>query len=120
MNGDITENKYVAYNDLGSSDKIYENNENKEKKIMDIMRYNNIEHEMDQHDNDSIFNESQNIEYGQNTDYGFSHEGKNFLYMTYLYVKYVKIMLTLFEKNIYIIDEVRETFTYMDTEGKIC
>ena len=31
--GDITENKYVAYNDLGSNDKIYENNENEEKKL---------------------------------------------------------------------------------------
>ena len=29
-------------------------------------------------------------------------------------------MLTLFEKNIYIIDEVEETLTYMNTEGKIC
>ena len=42
------------------------------------------------------------------------------LYMTYLYVNNVKIMLTLFEKNIYIIDEVEETLTYMNTEGKIC
>ena len=40
--------------------------------------------------------------------------------MTYLYVNNVKIMLTLFEKNIYIIDEVEETLTYMNTEGKIC
>ena len=80
VNGDITGNKYVAYNDLGSNDKIYENNENEEKKIRDIMRYS-IEHEMKQCDNDSIFNESQNIEYGQNTDYEFSHEGKNnFIY----------------------------------------
>ena len=76
MNGDIKGNKYVAYNDLGSNDKIYENNGNEEKKIMNIMRYN-IENEMEQHDNDCIFNESQNIEYGQNIDYGFSHEGKN-------------------------------------------
>ena len=45
------------------------------------MRHN-IEREMQQHDNDSIFNESQNIEYGQNTDYGFRHEGKYILYMT--------------------------------------
>ena len=42
------------------------------------------------------------------------------LYRTYLYVNNVKIMLTLFEKNIYIIDEVEETLTYMNTEGKIC
>ena len=40
VSGNNTGNKYVAYNDLWSNDKIYENNENEEKKIMNIMRYN--------------------------------------------------------------------------------
>ena len=89
------------------------------RKNMYIMRYY-IENEMEQHDNDSIFNESQNIEYGQNIDYGdLVTKVRIILYMTYLHVNYMKIMLILFEKNIYIIDEVRETLTYMDTEGKI-
>ena len=69
------DNKYVAYNDLGTDDTIYENKDNDETNIIGNTN-SDEESEREYNDNGCIFSESDNIEYAQITEYGKGGEGK--------------------------------------------
>ena len=69
------DNKYVAYNDLGTDDTIYENKDNDEKNIIGNTK-SDEESEREYDDNGCLFSESDNIEYAQITEYGKGGEGK--------------------------------------------
>ena len=69
------DNKYVAYNDLGTDDTIYENKDNDETNIIGNTN-SDEESEREYDDNGCLFSESDNIEYAQITEYGKGGEGK--------------------------------------------
>ena len=112
------DNKYVAYNDLGTDDTIYENNDNDEKNIIGNTN-SDEESEREYDDNGCLFSESDNIEYAQITEYGKGGEGKVCVISDSL----ISLLIceidsnTLFQKNI---DDNDKTFAYECIGGKIC